>query len=56
VITFRGIMRVNVGGTLVPNIQFSAAPGVTCSTLVGSYIKFYPIGSNVINSVGTAIG
>lgn len=55
VITFRGIMRVNAAGTLVPNIQFSAAPGVTCSTLVGSYLKFYPIGANTIDSVGTAI-
>ena len=55
VITFKGIMRVNAGGTLVPNIQFSAAPGATCSTLIGSYIKFYPIGANTIDSVGTAI-
>jgi len=55
VITFRGIMRVNVGGSVVPNIGFSAAPGVTCSTLVGSYIRFYPIGANTIDSVGTAI-
>ena len=55
-IVFRGIMRVNAAGTLVPNISFSAAPGVTCSTLVGSYIKFYPIGANTIDSVGTAIG
>ena len=55
VITFKGIMRVNVGGTMVPNIAFSAAPGVTCSTLIGSYIKFYPIGANTIDSVGTAI-
>jgi hypothetical protein len=55
VITFRGIMRVNLAGTLVPNIGFSAAPGVICSTLVGSYIRFYPIGSNTIDSVGTAI-
>jgi len=55
VITFKGIMRVNVGGTMVPSIAFSAAPGVTCSTLVGSYIKFYPIGANTIDSVGTAI-
>jgi hypothetical protein len=54
-IRFQGIMRVNVGGTVVPNIQFSAAPGVTCSTLVGSYIRFYPIGANTIDSVGTAI-
>ena len=55
-IIFKGIMRVNAAGTLVPNIAFSAAPGVTCSTLIGSYIKFYPIGANTINSVGTAIG
>jgi hypothetical protein len=55
VITFKGIMRVDVAGTLVPNIAFSAAPGVTCSTLIGSYIKFYPIGANTIDSVGTAI-
>lgn len=54
-IRFQGIMRVNVGGTVVPNIQFSAAPGATCSTLVGSYIRFYPIGANTIDSVGTAI-
>jgi len=55
VITFKGIMRVNAAGTLVPNIAFSAAPGVTCSTSIGSYIKFYPIGANTIDSVGTAI-
>jgi len=56
VITFKGIMRVNAAGTLVPNIAFSAAPGAPCTTLVGSYIKFYPIGSNTIDTVGTAIG
>ena len=55
-IKFQGIMRVNAAGTLVPNIAFSAAPGVTCSTLVGSYLKFYSIGSNTIDFVGTAIG
>ena len=55
-IKFEGVLRVNVGGTVVPNIAFSVAPGVTCSTLIGSYIKFYPIGANTINSVGTAIG
>jgi hypothetical protein len=55
VITFKGIMRVDAAGTLVPNIAFSAAPGVTCSTLIGSYIKFYAIGANTIDSVGTAI-
>jgi hypothetical protein len=56
VVKFEGIMRVNVGGTMVPNIAFSAQPGGTNNVLVGSYLKFYPIGSNTINSVGTAIG
>ena len=55
-IRFQGVMRVNAGGTLVPNIAFSAVPGTPCTTLVGSYIKFYPIGSNTIDFVGTAIG
>jgi hypothetical protein len=55
-IRFQGMMRVNAGGTLVPNIAFSAAPGGTNTTLVGSYLKFYPIGSNTIDKVGTAIG
>ena len=55
-IRFQGIMRVNAGGTLVPNIKFSVAPSGTNSCLVGSYIKFHPIGSNTIDFVGTAIG
>ena len=55
VITFRGIMRVNVGGTMVPNIKFSAAPG-SASVLLGSYFKIYPVGSNTISSVGSQIG
>ena len=55
-ITFKGIMRVDVGGTMVPNIAFSAQPGGTNTVLIGSYLKFYPIGANTINSVGTAIG
>ena len=56
IIKFTGIMRVNAAGTCVPNIQFGTAPGGTCQTLVGSYLRFYPIGANTIDSVGTAIG
>ena len=56
VITFSGILRITDTGTLVPKITFSAAPGAAANfTLVGSYIKFYPIGANTIDSVGTAI-
>jgi hypothetical protein len=57
IIRFQGVMRVNsTAGTLVPNIAFSAAPGGTNTTMIGSYLKFYPIGSNTIDFVGTAIG
>ena len=57
IISFKGIIRTTDAGNLVPNILFSVAPGVGANfLLVGSYIRFYPIGSNTINSVGTAIG
>ncbi len=56
VIKFEGIMRINAsGGTVTPQITFSAAPGGTNQMLIGSYLKFYPIGANTVNSVGTAI-
>jgi len=55
IVKFEGIMRVNAAGTVNPQITFSAAPGGTNTMEIGSYIRFYPIGSNTINSVGTAI-
>ena len=55
VVKFEGIMRVNAAGSVTPQITFSAAPGGTNTMEVGSYLRFYPIGSNVINAVGTAI-
>ena len=56
VVKFEGIMRVNAGGSVVPQITFSAAPTGTNTLEIGSYLRFYPIGSNTIDSVGTAIG
>ena len=56
VVRFQGVMRVNAAGTLVPNIAFGTAPGGTNTTMIGSYLKFYPIGSNTIDFVGSAIG
>jgi hypothetical protein len=55
VVKFEGIMRVNAAGTVNPQITFSAAPGGTNTMEIGSYIRFYPIGANTIDSVGTAI-
>ena len=56
VVKFEGIMRVNAAGSVVPQITFSAAPTGTNTLEIGSYLRFYPIGSNTIDSVGTAIG
>lgn len=56
IIVFRGMLRMNAAGNVVPQITFSAAPGGTNTLEIGSYLRFYPVGSNTINSVGTAIG
>lgn len=56
IVVFRGMLRMNAAGNVVPQITFSAAPGGTNTLEIGSYLRFYPIGSNAINSVGTAIG
>ena len=50
------MLRMNAAGNVVPQITFSAAPGGTNTLEIGSYLRFYPVGSNAINSVGTAIG
>lgn len=43
-VTFKGLLRMNAGGTVTPQIQFSAAP-TTPLMKVNSYIKFTPIGT-----------
>jgi hypothetical protein len=50
-IKFSGIIRMNTGGTVTPQIIFSAAP--TSPVMVAdSYISFTPIGTNVENNKG----
>jgi len=53
-IFFKGIIRMNAGGTVVPSIKFSGTP-TTPVMEESSYILFTPIGTNVQNSVG-AVG
>jgi hypothetical protein len=51
-IKFNGIIRMNVAGTVTPQIIFSAAP--TSPVMVAdSYIKFTKVGTNVENTVGS---
>jgi len=48
---FKGIIRVNVGGTLTPQINFSANTTVPVMK-VDSFITFTPLGTNTNNILG----
>ncbi len=50
-IKFKGLIRMNAGGTVTPQITFSATP--TSPVMVAdSYIKFTRIGTNTENTLG----
>lgn len=51
-IRFGGLIRMNAGGTVVPSIQFSAAP-TTPVMVADSYIIFDAIGTNTENILGS---
>jgi hypothetical protein len=51
-ISLRGIIRVNAGGTLTPQVQYSAAPGVAPTIRANSFFRLWPIGSNTVATVG----
>ena len=51
-IQLRGLVRFNVGGTIAPQINFSANPTGTNLMKVGSFISFAPIGSDTMTFVG----
>lgn len=52
VIKLEGIMRINASGTVIPQIQYSAAPGGAPTFKANSYFMLTPIGSNTVASVG----
>lgn len=50
----RGTVSISAGGTFIPQYTLSAAPGGAYSTLIGSFIRFIPIGAAGTNlSQGT---
>jgi hypothetical protein len=54
IITYKGTVSVNAGGTFIPQYTLSAAPGGAYTTTAGSYFMIYPIGVSGANtSVGT---
>jgi hypothetical protein len=52
-IQFKGILRTNNSGTLVPQIAFSAIPNGACIMKVGSYIQFIPLGTATFEKIGS---
>lgn len=51
-ISIRGTLRINAGGTFIPQIVMSGAPGGTSKMLRGSYIRLTPIGADTATSLG----
>lgn len=51
-IKFSGIIRMNAGGTVTPQITFSATP-TTPVMLANSYIRFTYLGTNTVATVGS---
>lgn len=54
-ILITGIIRVNGAGTVIPQYQWSAAPGVAGVTLRGSYFQLTPMGVNTIKAFPPAL-
>ncbi len=52
-ISFKGHIRMNAGGTVTPQIAWSTTATATPNMTAGSYIKFIPIGTNTENTVGS---
>jgi phosphoribosylaminoimidazole (AIR) synthetase len=51
-IKFTGIIRMNAGGTVTPQINFSGTAAGTPTMAANSYIRFTPIGTDTVASVG----
>lgn len=51
-IVLRGVMRVSSAGTLIPQFQYSAAPGAAPTIKANSFFRLWPIGNNGVASVG----
>lgn len=52
IILLRGSIETIDSLTITPQVAFSANPGGTNQTAIGSWIKFTPVGSNTMTSVG----
>lgn len=51
-IYFKGVISFGTGGTITPQINFSANPGGTNLMKAGSYIRFRRLGVNTFTTIG----
>lgn len=51
-VRLKGIIRINAAGTLIPQFQYSAAPGGAPTVKRGSFFVLRPLGLNTIASQG----
>lgn len=51
-VVLKGIIRTNAAGTIIPQIQYSAAPGGAPTIVKNSYFKLTPIGNSSVVTVG----
>lgn len=52
VLKLKGTMTITDSGTIIPQFQYSAAPGGAPTVKAGSHIKFIPMGSDTDESFG----
>lgn len=52
-IRWEGLVRINAGGTFIPQVKFSADPTGTILCSVDSFSMVMPIGTNVTAAVGS---
>lgn len=52
ILSGRGIVRINAGGTFIPQVKMSAAATGTEKMLANSWIRLTPFGSNTATNLG----
>lgn len=51
-LSLRGTLRINAGGTFIPQLAMSAAPTGTSKMLRGSFIRLTPLGADTATNLG----
>lgn len=51
-VSFSGLIAINTGGTITPQVAFSADPTGTLLMKAGSYVMLTPLGSNSVTKIG----